>query len=118
MPLTSQWIDAAAALIAIDAGVQAHGEPSVVIQMEVDDLVYHLSARAGRVEMRPGPHANPDIRLIQTRPVAEGIAEGSRNARDAFIAGDLRLDGHGDRLLAARPLLEAVGAALTRLSAP
>ena len=107
--LSPEWV------AAIDAAVApvATTPTSLVAQVDIESVSYHLVAKAGRARVRFGPHGSPDVVLSQSRDVAIGVASGRRNAQEAFIAGEIRLTGNADALIAARELFEALDLALT-----
>lgn len=115
--LSDEWIaelDAAAktapGLVGIlpdDAGVS-----ELVIEHVVDDAgderAYHLVLGAGPARARPGRSDAPTITFRQARSTAAAIASGASSAQAAFMAGDLRLGGRVDLLLAHHGALTAL----------
>jgi hypothetical protein len=106
--LSDEWIadlDAAAAA--------APGLSSVLADDETDELViehviidgdveraFHLVIGHGPARARSGHAESPTITFSQDRATAVAIASGSASAQSAFMAGDLRLGGRVDLLLA------------------
>ncbi len=71
-----------------------------------------VSAAAGRADEAPGQEI---VALASDRETAVAIAVEAGSAQRAFAEGRLRIDGDPRLLLAARPALEAIGAALAAL---
>ena len=119
--LTAEWIDAldaAAGTAVVPAGV------SLVIQQIVSDgdgdVRYYLVMADGRLAVRAGEAAAPDVTLVQSREVAEALSRGELNAQRALEAGRLKLRGdighlarHGKALGTVQDVFAAVRDATT-----
>lgn len=107
--LSPQWIDAMAAAVGADATLaEAAGDLRTVIVVSVDEVSYHLLADHGRVELKPGPAADADLVLRQSRATAVAVATGALNPGRAFLDGRIQLEGSAETLVRTRPLLEAL----------
>lgn len=107
--LSEEWIadldsaaSAAPALVGVlpdDADVDA-----LIIEHVVDDdgteRAFHLVLGQGPARARSGRAEVPTITFSQSRATAAAIASGRASAQSAFMAGDLRLGGRVDLLLA------------------
>ena len=69
-----------------------------------------VSAAAGPADESPGPSL---VRFSSDHETARAIALEGGSAQRAFAEGRLHLDGDPRLLIAARPALEAIGAALS-----
>lgn len=58
-----------------------------------DDYRYHLVLGPEGDRAHPGAAAAPDVTFRLTAATAEAIRSGRRSAEEAFLAGDLDLDG-------------------------
>ena len=91
---------------------------------DVDGSVYcwHVRICSGRVSAAPGRSSDAPgqalVALASDRETAREIAVAGKSAQRAFAEGRLRLSGDPRLLLAARPALEAVGAALSGPARP
>lgn len=108
--LSHEWIselDRAAAAVRVDPGT------SIVVEQVVTTpegaRTWHLRCEGGSLRVFEGSAPDADIRLTTDADVATTIATGSVSAQRELLAGRLRLDGDIDTLLAARPVLEALG---------
>ncbi len=107
--LSDEWIAALDAAASAAPGLVGVLPPDaevseLVIQHVIDD---EGTERAFHVVLGPGPaHAHsgradhPTITFSQDRATAAAIASGSASAQSAFMAGELRLGGRVDLLLA------------------
>lgn len=102
----------AADAVARSAEVQDLGDMSLTVEVAVSDVVYSLRSGNGSVSLIAGTAQVADLRIFQSRATAVAIATGTASAQEAFIRGCVRFDGPAECLANARPLLEAVGAAL------
>jgi predicted lipid carrier protein YhbT len=116
--LSKEWVASAAEVLAGDANVQNHPgaacDPSVIVQIAAGDLAYHLVVGPG-VRLQIGYHDKPTVTIRQSHAVAANVASGTRSAREAFIAGELRVDGDAEALMVLRPLLDHIDVALAGL---
>jgi putative sterol carrier protein len=115
--LSVQWIAEAAEAVARHPGVQAQSSQPLVIEVITGDVAYHVVAANGRVELVGGRTTHPDVVFTQSVQVARAVARGETRAQEAFVTGALRISGRADALVAARPLLEAIDAALAPVRA-
>ena len=69
-----------------------------------------VSAASGPADEAPGPRL---VRFSSDRETARAVALEGGSAQRAFAEGRLHLDGDPRLLIAARPALEAIGAALS-----
>ena len=109
--LSKTWVTAAAVALEQDEGVQSHplaaSDPSLIVQIMAGGLAYHLVVGPG-VRLNIGCHETPTVTIRQSHAVATAVAEGIRSAREAFIAGDLRVEGDVEALMTLRPLLDHI----------
>jgi hypothetical protein len=80
-------------------------------------LVYHVSSHDGSVRAAWGPATPEDVRITEDRSVARAIAAGERNAREAFITGQVTITGDQQRLIAAQELLGALDEVMATVTA-
>ena len=100
---------------------RADGAADLVLEYRVRDddgsvFCWHVHIASGRVSAAPG-HAGEApgqalVALTSDRDTAREIAVGGASAQRAFAEGRLHISGDPRLLLAARPALQAVGAAL------
>lgn len=76
-----------------------------VLETGRDDIVYVVSVTPSGIRVHAGPAASPDVVFTLGRATAAAIAQGTRSAQAAFMAGDLRLDGNTAALLQSRAAL-------------
>lgn len=109
------WLDSALSECRVDSAADLVLEYRV---SEDDGSVYcwHVRIASGRVSAAAGPAGEAPgqalLALASDRDTARAIAVGGGSGQRAFAEGWLRLSGDPRLLLAARPALEAVGAAL------
>jgi hypothetical protein len=60
---------------------------------------YHLVAEDGRLWVRPGQAAEPDLTLTQSYEVAAALSRGDVNAQQALSAGRLKVSGNVELLV-------------------
>lgn len=102
--LSDEWVDA------LDRALAAADPPALdaplTIQHVVTDVpergevVYHLRLDAKRCRAGRGPADDVTVSFTQTYDTAAGIAAGTASAQAAFMAGELRLGGRVDQLMA------------------
>lgn len=109
------WLDSVVSECRVDTAV------SLVLEYHVtsDDgslYCWHVRIASGRVAAAPGrageAHGQPVLTLASDRDTARAIAIEGGSAQRAFAEGRLRFSGDPRLLLAARPGLLAIGAAL------
>ena len=76
-----------------------------------------MRVAGGRASAAPGPagdeHADRRVSFASDRETARAMAEEGKSVQRAFAEGRLRLDGDPRLLIAARPAMDALGAALS-----
>jgi putative sterol carrier protein len=88
-------------------------EPALAgVQLTIEQAIegegsWQLVITGGRVAVRRAGDA--DVRFTTTPEVAAAIRSGQRSALDAFLAGELRIGGDTQKLLAHHKALAAVG---------
>ena len=109
------WLDVALSGCGTDAALDLVLEHRVT----ADDgtvFAWHVRVAGGRLSATVGPSdASRDqglVRFSSDRETARAIALEGRSAQRAFAEGRLHLDGDPRLLIAARPALQAIGAAL------
>lgn len=79
-------------------------DEDLVIEHVVDDdgteRAFHLVIGHGPARARSGRAESPTITFAQDRATAVAIATGAASAQSAFMAGELRLGGRVDLLMA------------------
>jgi alkyl sulfatase BDS1-like metallo-beta-lactamase superfamily hydrolase len=111
--LSLDWIAALhAAAEADDALCKAAAGHTVGFTQVVGDgddgVVYHVSVRDGVLDIGAGPAHPEDVRLTQRRATAVAVALGRTNAQEAFISGDIALNGDLHALREHQALLMAL----------
>jgi putative sterol carrier protein len=74
-------------------------------------VVYHLQVGGGAIAIAPGIADPEHVRMEQSWDTAVAVATGALNAQEAFIGGQIRLQGDQTRLLEAQPVFGALDAA-------
>lgn len=109
------WLDSALSASEVDRALDLVLEHRVT-RDDGSVFCWHVRVASGHVSAAPGPAgAGAGERLVSfttDHETARAITEG-RSAQRAFAQGRLSLDGDPRLLLAARPALEAIGAALS-----
>ena len=120
--LSDEWIAALdeaaqAATVAPDLSLTVQ---QIVTDGESGEVRYHLVVGEGRLRVRPGDVAAPDVTLVQSRDVAAALSRGELNAQQALAAGRLKLRGdighlarQGKALTALEDVFAAVRAGTT-----
>lgn len=116
---TDSWVarlDAALSTCRVDGTVDLVLEHRVT----ADDgsvFCWHVRVASGRVSAATGPaagdHAHRRVSFASDRETARAIAAEGKSAQRAFAEGRLHLDGDPRLLIAARPVMDAIGAALS-----
>ena len=110
------WLDSALSGCPVDPAVDLVLEHRVASQ---DGSVYcwHVRVAAGRASAATGPageeHADRRVSFASDHETARAIAEEGASVQRAFAEGRLHLDGDPRLLIAARPAMDAIGAALS-----
>ncbi|MCC5951722.1 MAG: hypothetical protein JJU45_06455 [Acidimicrobiia bacterium] len=110
--------------VVVDVGGGAHVDgplplgptTSVTVPEPRDPAPSTGSGSASNEPTSPPIDREATVRLLCDREVAHGLAAGTLSARDAFIAGRLQLGGDTTALLAARPILKALGSAMAAVT--
>lgn len=72
-----------------------------VFQFSIEDgETYHIVVKAGSCSVFEGEHDDPDITLVMNTETFAGIASGEMDGMQAFMSGQLRIEG--DMMLATR----------------
>ena len=109
------WLDAALTECRVDDAI------GLVLEYHASDddssvFCWHVRIASGRVSAAVGRAGDapdqPVVALASDRETARAIAIEGGSAQRAFAEGRLRFGGDPRLLLAARPVLEAIGAAL------
>lgn len=118
--LSPEWIDALdGALRAAGAPPSSGGSDGIVIQHVVasddetePDAAYAIVVTLAEGSVSAGRHDNPTVTYTQRRSCASAIASGDRSPHDAFMLGELTVNGDTQALIAASDLLGWLDAAL------
>ena len=115
--LSPEWLDAAGA--AARGGEAVNGE-RLVVQHIVEggpdgDVAYHVELGGGGAAVRPGTADAPDVTFRQSYATAVDVAQGRRSAKEAFLAGEVRVGGDVTRLLGRDAAFETLEGALASL---
>ena len=115
---TGEWV---AWLDSVLSECPVSGAVDLVLEHRVasDDgsvFCWHVRVAEGRVSAAAGPAGAGSgagtVSFTSDRETARAIAVEGKSAQRAFAQGRLRLDGDPQLLIAARPAMEAIGAAL------
>ena len=112
--LSLDWIDAVAGNVAADerlgelARQHEIGFTQVVTGGPEGDVTYHLQVGGGRIDFAAGSAEPEHVRMEQTWDTAVAVANGSLNAQEAFVNGQIRLHGDQQRLLDSQPVFGAL----------
>ncbi len=72
-----------------------------VFQFNIEDGdTHHLIINDGTCDIQAGEHANPDTTLIMNTETFKGIATGETDGMQAFMSGQLKVEG--DMMLATK----------------
>ncbi|MGV3760720.1 MAG: SCP2 sterol-binding domain-containing protein [Actinomycetota bacterium] len=110
--LSDAWFDEMAAAA---EGAAPPAELRLVLQQVVTDpsddaeQAYALRVAEGRIEVRRGRVAEPDVTFTQDRATAAAIARGELSAQAAFLAGRLRIGGQLHRFADAAAAMAELG---------
>ncbi len=116
--LTAEWVEW---LDSVLSECRVDGTVDLVLEYHVSDhdgsvSCWHVRIGEGRVSAAPGRAGNASgealVMLASDRETARSIAIEGRSAQRAFAEGRLHFAGDPLLLLAARPAMEAIGAAL------
>lgn len=111
--LSSEWV---AQLDALLRGAEPPLEvATVVIEQHVDDVAYQVSIGSDGCGAMLGTGLTPTVVYRQTRDTAVAIARQERTAHEAFMLGDLVVEGDPNALAEALPALEWLGATIAPL---
>jgi len=117
--LTPEWIDAVAS-----AAGDLEGPVGVrlTVQQRVTggpdgDVSYHMVVEEGKVAVRAGEAAAPDVVFEQDHATAVAVARGELAAQAAFMSGRLRVHGDVQRLIDDKDALTGLDGALRAVRA-
>jgi putative sterol carrier protein len=114
--LSLDWINAmsteAAASDQMRTVAESHriGVTQVISNGPEGDVTYHLLVGDGDVTFAPGPAEPEDVKMEQDWDTAVAVATGQLNAQEAFIGGQIRLQGDQQLLLDSQPVFGALDA--------
>ena len=98
--LGPEWLDALArAAEAVRFPPDLHLVLQQVVTGNGPDVRYHLVAEHGRLSVRTGQAAEPDLTLTQSYEVAAALSRGEINAQQALSAGSLKVSGNVELLV-------------------
>ena len=111
--LSPAWFTEADALLRASETLIAQSQGvEFVLEQRVGEAdaatVWHVRFADGVVSMTAGPADSADVVFASDTATAEGIRNGSLSAQAAFIAGDLRVEGSINALLAHAELFAAL----------
>lgn len=110
------WLDSALSACRVDDAVDLVLEHRVASD-DGSVFCWHVRVASGRVSAATGPaageHAHRCVSFASDRETARAIAAEGKSAQRAFAEGRLHLDGDPRLLIAARPAMDAIGAALS-----
>jgi hypothetical protein len=117
--LSDEWIAAFDRAAARAPGLTVPpGTDDLIIQHMVTDVpravspdgerAFHLRLSTGPARVLAGRADTPTVTFTQSYATAAAVATGQASAQAAFMAGELRLGGRVDRLLAHHAALAAV----------
>ena len=116
-----EWLDSVLSECCVDGAVD------LVLEHCVSDddgsvFCWHVRIAEGRVSAAAGPAGEAPrealVTLASDRPTAQAIAVEGKSAQRAFAEGRLHFEGDPRLLIAARPAMEAIGAALAASARP
>ena len=112
------WLDSVLSQCPVSAAVDLVLEHRVSSE-DGSVFCWHVRVAGGRVSAAAGPAGAGIVSFASDRETARAIAVEGKSAQRAFAEGRLRLAGDAQLLIAARPAMEAIGAALSpRVRAP
>ena len=110
------WLDSALSRCSLDRDVDLVLEHRVANE-DGSVFCWHVRVTGGRASAATGPAgeglADRCVSFASDRDTARAIATEGRSAQRAFAEGQLRLRGDPRLLIAARPAMNAIGAALS-----
>jgi len=110
------WLDSVLSACQVDDAVDLVLEHRVASD-DGSVFCWHVRVASGRVSAATGPAAGEDahrrVSFASDRETARAIAAEGKSAQRAFAEGRLSLDGDPRLLIAARPVMDAIGAALS-----
>lgn len=112
--LSPEWFRAAASAV---ARVRATNDERTVIGQRVTggpdgQIDYRLVIAEGECRLATGVEPAAEVHLTLSYELARGIAAGRRAAKDAFLHGDIRVDGDPTVLVRHAALAADLAAAL------
>ena len=116
---TDEWVarlDSALSGCPVDPGVDLVLEHRVTNE-DGSVFCWHVRVAGGRASAATGPvgeeYADRRVSFASDRETAREVAEEGKSIQRAFAQGRLHLDGDPRLLIAARPAMDAIGAALS-----
>ena len=114
--LSPAWLEQLTAL----AGGDGVGPGATIVQQVVTDgpegdIAYVLDIEGGRVRARPGWDDRAVVTLTESWDTAVHLHRGELTAREAFLAGMIRIRGDVRQVLVAASGLAALGPAIAEL---
>ena len=122
--LTDEWVEW---LDSVLSECRVDGTVDLVLEYHVSDpggsvFCWHVRIAEGRGSAATGPAGEAPrealVLLASDRPTARAIAVEGKSAQRAFAEGRLHFEGDPQLLIAARPAMEAIGAALAASARP
>ena len=111
------WLDSVLSQCPVDSEVELVLEHCVT-DRDGSAFCWHVRVAEGRVSAAAGPAAERLgaglVVFTSDRETARAIAADGKSAQRAFAEGRLNLEGDALQLIAVRPVMEAIGAALAR----
>lgn len=109
-----RWLDAVLSACRVDDAVDLVLEHRVTSD-DGSVFCWHVRVASGRVSAAKGPaaeHADRRVSFASDRETARAIAAEGKSAQRAFAEGRMHLNGDPRLLIAARPAMDAISAAL------
>ena len=103
--LTAEWVTVLNNRLAEGAGPRATTPVTVqyVVERESDAVSYHLMLGPDGETAHLGMAAHADVTFTMDEATARRISNGTLSSEEAFITGQLRLEGDATLLIAAHP---------------
>ena len=103
--LTAEWVTALNDRLAEGTGPRATTPVTVqyVVERESDAVSYHQLLGPEGETAHLGMAADADVTFTMDEATAQQISNGSLSSEEAFITGQLRLEGDATLLIAAHP---------------
>ena len=121
--LSPEWIDAVASAVGDSAELRKAAEGvHLTVQQQVTggpagDVAFHVVLDDGKVAVRRGAAAAPDVTFVQDHATAVAVATGELAAQAAFMSGRLRVTGDVQRLMQEKDALAGLDRVLVGVRA-